>query len=254
VGVSPFYAASAIANQGLNIQDSSNQFYANGAQPGGILETDRAMKQDTADRVKAYWETAFSGSNAGKVAILADGLKYKQVDPLKASDAQLVEQLNWIDEKICSCFGMPPHKVGVGDQPNYNNIEALNQQYYSECLQPHITSIQELLAHGLETRPYTIAFDLTDLMRMDTATMVKAASEGIRAGFLAPNEARRIFFGLPHVDGGDTPYLQHQDYSLEALARRDSAAPAPPSGGAVVSEDEQEKAVTAAFAKMLEPA
>jgi HK97 family phage portal protein len=254
VGVSPFYAASAIANQGLNIQDSSNQFYANGAQPGGILQTDRAMKQDTADRVKAYWETAFSGSNAGKVAILADGLKYKQVDPLKASDAQLVEQLNWIDEKICSCFGMPPHKVGVGDQPNYNNIEALNQQYYSECLQPHITSIQELLAHGLETRPYTIAFDLTDLMRMDTATMVKAASEGIRAGFLAPNEARRIFFGLPHVDGGDTPYLQHQDYSLEALARRDSAAPAPPSGGAVVSEDEQEKAVTAAFAKMLVPA
>lgn len=255
VGVSPLYAAAAIANQGLNIQDNSSQFYANGAQPGGILETDRGMKQDTADRVKTYWETAFSGSNAGKVAILADGLKYKQVDPLKASDAQLVEQLNWVDEKICSSFGMPPHKVGVGDQPNYNNIEALNQQYLSECLQSHIVSIQDLLAQGLDTRPYTIEFDLHDLLRMDTATAVTAAAEGIRAGFLAPNEARRLFFNLPHVEGGDTPYLQHQDYSLEALARRDSQAPAPASAGAATSvasdEADDEKALIDAFAKVL---
>jgi hypothetical protein len=67
---------------------------------------------------------------------------------------------------------------------------------------------------------------------MDTATMVKAASEGIRAGFLAPNEARRIFFHLPPVQGGDTPYMQIQDHSLAALDRRDSAQPAPESGGA----------------------
>jgi phage portal protein BeeE len=38
---------------------------------------------------------------------------------------------------------------------------------------------------------------------------------------LAPNEARRRL-NLKPVTGGDTPYLQQQNYSLEALSKRDS--------------------------------
>ena len=59
--------------------------------------------------------------------------------------------------------------------------------------------------------------------------MVKAAADGVKAGFLSPNEARRMFFNLPPVAGGESPYLQQQDFSLAALARRDAATPAPPS-------------------------
>lgn len=226
-GVSPLYAAAGIALHGLNIHHTSNVFQANGAHPGGLVTYEKHIPQDAADRIKNYWQTEFGGDNAGKVAVLGDNAKYLPVEPMKAVDTQLIEQQNWIDEKICSCFGMPPHKVGVGDQPNYNNIEALNQQYWSECLQHMAEAIQTLLIEGLDARPYLIRLDKTDLLRMDTATMVKAASEGIRAGFLAPNEARRIFFDLPPVEGGDTPYMQHQDYSLGALARRDAENPAP---------------------------
>jgi hypothetical protein len=39
------------------------------------------------------------------------------------------------------------------------------------------------------------------------------------------NEARATI-GLPPVEGGDTPYLQQQNYALSALARRDTQ-PAP---------------------------
>ena len=38
---------------------------------------------------------------------------------------------------------------------------------------------------------------------------------------IAPNEGRRQL-DLPPVPGGDTPYLQVQNYSLEALAKRDA--------------------------------
>jgi HK97 family phage portal protein len=238
----------------MNIQSSSSRFFPNGPQPGGLLMSEHPVPQDMATRLKETWETNFSGDNAGKIAMLGGGLKYQPLEQHSATDTQLSEQINWIDEKICSCFGMPPHKVGVGDQPNYNNIEALNQQYWSECLQDKAEAMQTLLVEGLGAHPYVIKLDTADLLKMDTATMVKAASEGIRAGFLAPNEARRIFFNLPPVEGGETPYMQHQDYSLGALARRDATAPAPESAGAAPDSGgvEQQAAARIEYQKCLE--
>jgi hypothetical protein len=54
---------------------------------------------------------------------------------------------------------------------------------------------------------------------------MKAAHDAIAGGVLTPNEARFKYFGLGPVEGGDTPYLQQQMYSLAALATRDPAAP-----------------------------
>ncbi len=49
---------------------------------------------------------------------------------------------------------------------------------------------------------------------------------------MAPNEARRRE-DLPPVDGGDTPYLQVQNYSLAALANRDAREAVMPAPGEV---------------------
>jgi phage portal protein BeeE len=61
-------------------------------------------------------------------------------------------------------------------------------------------------------------------MRMDTATLVRSISEAIGSGAMAPNEGRKRL-SLPPVAGGDTPYLQQQNYSLAALDERDKASP-----------------------------
>jgi len=61
-------------------------------------------------------------------------------------------------------------------------------------------------------------------MRMDTPSLMKAASDGIGSGGVAPNEARKRWLNLGPVTGGDTPYLQEQNYSLQALDKRDSLA------------------------------
>src|SRR4030095_7588672 len=61
-----------------------------------------------------------------------------------------------------------------------------------------------------------------------------AAAEAIGSGAIAPDEARRKYFGLGPVAGGHTPYMQQQMFSLEALAHRDAAdpfaKPTPPAG------------------------
>lgn len=223
VGVPPLYAAGLAAMQGNSIQSSSSKFFANGARPSGVLTAPGEISDETAERLKEYWEEKYTGENAGKVAVLGDGLKYEALTA-KAVDAQLVEQWKWTDEKICSAFKVPPYKVYVGPMPTYQNAEVLDRIYYAGCLQRYIESIEALLDDGLGLPPnFATEFDLDDLMRMDTALKMKTMADGVAAGILAPNEGRRKF-NLPPVPGGNTPYLQQQNYSLAALDRRDGSA------------------------------
>jgi phage portal protein BeeE len=151
---------------------------------------------------------------------------------MRSTDAQLIEQLKWTAENVCTCFHVPAYKVGVGTPPAFNNIEALDQQYYSQCLQILIECIELLLDEGLSIKaPQSTEFDLDDLLRMDSATLIDVQAKGVGAGLVAPNEGRRKL-GLPPVKGGETPYLQQQNYSLAALDARDRAMPAPSSVGA----------------------
>jgi phage portal protein BeeE len=146
---------------------------------------------------------------------------------MNAVDAQLIEQLQWTSETVCSAFHVPPYMVGVGPPPNYNNIEALNQQYYSQCLQSLVESMELVLDEGLELpKPYGTEFDLDDLLRMDSKTMMDTIARGIQAAIYSPNEGRAKV-NLKPTPGGETPYLQVQNYSLEALAARDQAPDSP---------------------------
>lgn len=227
VGVSPIYACGLAAMQGLKIQTNSEEFFANKSQPGGVLTAPGNIDIETAKRVKEHWESNFSGANAGRVAVLGDGLTYEPM-AMTAHDAQLIEQLRWTGNTVCSCYHVPPYMVGIGPMPSYNNIQALNQQYYSQALQNLIESLELCLDEGLELpKPFGVQFDLDALLRMDTLTATESAAKGIGAGFLKPNEARAKF-DLKPVKGGDTPYLQQQNYSLAALDDRDRRAPAPP--------------------------
>lgn len=223
-GVSPLSACGLAALQGIKIQENSTRFFQNGSRPGGVLTAPGLIDDTTAKRIKEHWDNNFTGVNAGKVAVLGDGLKYEQMS-ISAVDADLINQLKMSSEQVCSAFHVPAFMVGVGPPPSYNNVEALYQMYYSQCLQTHIEGIEAVLDDGLKlvkaNQDAGTEFDLDDLLRMDTATQYKTYGDGVSRGLLAPNEARKKL-NLPPVKGGATPYLQQQNYSLEALDKRDS--------------------------------
>lgn len=227
-GLSPIYAAATKALTGLRIQDTSSKFFARGALPSGILTAPGAIADDTAKRLKEHWEENYSGKNTGRVAVLGDGLKFERMS-VTAEDSQLIEQLKWTAEAVCGAFGVPVYMV-MGTAPNYNNVQSLTQQYYSQCLQILIESMELLLDEGLAIKPAETGnrrgtrFNLDDLLRMDTQTQVTAIKDAVGAGVMAPNEGRRKL-NLEPARGGESPYLQQQNYSLAALAERDSDKP-----------------------------
>jgi HK97 family phage portal protein len=226
VGVSPIYACGVAALQGIRIQNNSSQFFANGSKPGGVLTAPGPISQETAARVKSYWDTNFSGDNMGKVAVLGDGLKYEAM-AVTAKDAELVEQLKWTGSDVCTAFKVPGYKIGIGDPPSYNTAEMLNQQYYDQCLQFHVESLELAMDVGLglayskiDGRWLGTEFETDDLLRMDYGSLVKAEKDA--SGIKTINEQRRRL-NLSPVTGGATVYLQHQDHSIQALARRDAS-------------------------------
>ncbi|HIB6763634.1 TPA: phage portal protein, partial [Escherichia coli] len=159
--------------------------------------------------------------NAGKTAILSNGAKYNPTT-FSPVDAQTVEQLKMTAEIVCSVFRVPAYKIGVGQPPSSDNVEALEQQYYSQCLQTLIESIELLLDEALETgENESTEFDVTTLLRMDSERRMKTLGESVKNTLLTPNEARKRE-NLPPLAGGDALYLQQQNYSLEALSRRDA--------------------------------
>ncbi len=226
VGLSPIFAAGVAAMQGLAIQNNSSQFFANKSQPGGILTAPCSISDETAQRLKAAWTAGFTGDNAGKIAVVGDGLKYEPIT-LSATDAQLIEQFKWSAEIICSVFHVPPYKIGVGPMPTNNNVQALNVEYYSQCLQVLIEAAElcqdEALGIGIgakkDGQTFGTEFDTDNLLRMDTVTQMEALDKS--KGIMTPNEQRKKL-DLKKVKGGNSPFLQQQNFSLEALAKRDA--------------------------------
>jgi HK97 family phage portal protein len=245
IGVSPLYACGLSALQGLTIQQTSNKFFAGGSNPGGVLTAPGAISDDTAKRLKDYWDTNFTGANVGKVAVLGDGLKYEAMT-VTAADAQLIDQLKWTSETVCACYHVPAFMIGVGPPPPFANVEPMLQQYHAQCIQALVTSCELTLDEGLGIAgtDYGTEFDIDDLIWMDTATKTKAAADAIGSGAMAPNEARAKYFGLGSVKGGQTPYMQQQNYSLAALDDRDRdqpfAKPAPAAPAAAPAPAELE--------------
>lgn len=221
-GVSPLYAAALSVGQGRQIQKNSATLHQNNSRPGGILEAAGAISDETAEQLRKYWADNYTGNNAGKVAVLADGLSYKSFDVQTAANAQVIEQLKWSSEVVAMVFHVPPYKIGVGATTG-SNIESENIRYFSEALQIRISSIELLMKEGLNlSSDLGVRFDLEDLFKMDTKTMIETQEIAVGAGIKEINEARKIM-NLPPIEGGDTAYLQQQNFSIKALARRDAS-------------------------------
>lgn len=227
VGISPLYAAALACTQGTNIQRSSARLAANGVRPGGILTAPGKINPEDAKRLKETWEGQYGGSQgATKIAILGDGLKFESLT-MTADEAQLIEQLKFTAEMVCSAYHVPPFMIGVGTEPSAGGVQDRTLRYYTQCLQKHFEDIELCLDDALgigegitvNGQIYGTEFDVPNLLRMDSATQMEVLDKG--KNYFSPNEGRAQI-GLPPKPGGDDVYRQQQEFSLSALQKRDA--------------------------------
>lgn len=225
VGISPIYACGMSATQGRRIQTHGTKFFENMSRPSGMLTAPSEIDDETAERMKREFETKFGGTNIGRLFVAGSGLKYEPMT-MPAEQAQLIEQLEWTVADVARAFGgIPLYKLNAGPLPTNDNVEAVQRQYYEDCLQILFESLEACLDEGLGLPAgYRTEVDVDSLMRMDTAAQIESLGKSVKDGWMAPNEARKAR-NLRPVKGGNSPMMQQQQFALEALAERDAEKP-----------------------------
>lgn len=244
IGVPPLAAAHWPALKNMKIMRSATEFFANNAQPGGLLTAPAGMSDEDSEEVKKYWNKEFSGTQSGKVAVIGADMKFTPF-AMKSIDAQMVEQMRYSDEQICQPFGIPPFKVGIGTIPSGLGVDGVNLMYYNDALQVHIQHMEDLLDDGLNIhRPLGVELDTEPLLRMDEGKRAEVATKLVGGGIETPNEGRVRFNRTP-LEGGDTVYMQQQDYPLDQVRLNKIEPPAPPAPPAPAppSEPEEDPAI-----------
>lgn len=223
IGTAPLDRALSGATARGGILDNAGDLSSHASVPPGILTTPEGISDEEADQLADRWRKI----PKGRIAVIDAAYKF---EPLAAKyvDSQSKELAELSGQDICAAFGVPPWKMGIGVRPT-GDPEALQIIYYQDCLQWQVEEIEQALDYGLQVAAgLYIELDSACLMKLDSSTRANVQKLLVGAGIMAPNEAR-LAWELGPVNGGATPYLQQQNYSLDALYKRDQAAPAPSS-------------------------
>jgi HK97 family phage portal protein len=194
VGISPLALSRDCLGLALAAQEYGARFFSNGGTPAGLLTTDKVLKDPEKQRER--WMQVYGGtSNAGKIAVLEEGLDFKPISS-SPEEAQLLDTRKFSVTEIARIFRVPPHLVGDLSAATFSNIENQALQYVKFTLMPWIIRWEQALCTKLllpsEQSSMHIRFQVDGLMRGDYQTRMGAYSTGIQNGFMSPNDVRRL--------------------------------------------------------------
>lgn len=212
IGYSPIAMAKNAVGLALATEDYGAAFFANGANPGGVLEHPGVIKPEQADRLRESWQSQFGGANAHKVAVLEEGLKFHQMS-IPPEQAQFLETRKFQINEIARIFRVPPHMVGDLEKSSFSNIEQQSLEFVKYTLDPWVVrweqSLQQALILPSEKATTFIKFNLDGLLRGDYQSRMEGYSTGIQNGFMSVNDVRGLedMNLLTTEEGGDLHFV-----------------------------------------------
>ena len=194
VGYSPIALAKNAVGMVIATEDYGASFFANGANPGGILEHPGTITNP--GKIRDSWEAIYKGAkNFGKVAVLEDGLKFHQIS-IPPEQAQFLETRKFQLNEIARIFRIPPHMIGDLEKSSFSNIEQQSLEFVKYTLDPWVVRLEQSMQQALilpsEKESIYIKFNVDGLLRGDYETRMKGYAIGIQNGFLSPNDIRRL--------------------------------------------------------------
>lgn len=194
VGYSPIAMAKNAIGMAIACEEYGAKFFANGAQPSGVLEHPGTIKDPS--RVRESWQNTFGGSqNANKVAVLEEGMKYTPIS-ISPEQAQFLETRKFQIDEIARIFRVPPHMVGDLEKSSFSNIEQQSLEFVKYTLDPWVSRWEQSMMRSLltaeEKKQYFVKFNVDGLLRGDYASRMSGYAVGIQNGFMSPNDVRSL--------------------------------------------------------------
>jgi len=201
-GRSPLMAVADTYNIFENMQTFENALFSNMARPEGVLTTEQNIGKAEIETLRQMWSERYGGiKRAGKIAVLAAGLKYQNIT-MSPRELSFLAGRKMGREEICAAFGVPLSKV-TAENVNLANARVGEEQYQRDTIRPRLWRIEEKINEffmPLYAPNIFVAFD--DPVPQDREFDLKRIQAGLKSNFLTINEVRRRE-GLPAVSWGD---------------------------------------------------
>jgi HK97 family phage portal protein len=208
-GLSPIRQHRMTVGMAMEALAYGEQFYRNGTRLAGALEHPAKVSSEAAERLRSSWTATYAGkANAGKVAILEEGMKFNPFT-MPMEDAQYVETRKFSVSEIARIYGVPPHKIGDLDKATFSNIEHQSIESVNDCMMPHFVQIEQeanakLLTERQRDQGYEAKHNLKALLRGDIKTQMEAIKIGREAGLYSVNDGLELLDRNPvEGAGGD---------------------------------------------------
>ncbi|MFA5381803.1 MAG: phage portal protein [Candidatus Micrarchaeia archaeon] len=229
-GLSPLEVARLSLEQDYYAAKYNRNFFVNGAQPGGVLESKENLIQEEFDRLLAQWNDRHQGvDKAHEIALLEGGITYKQTG-ISQSDMLFLEgrKLNR-DEILGGIYKVPKGELGIEDDTgSYAKDKVARKRFWETTLDPYMTLIEMglwgQLCHTI-TGGVWPEFDRKSIpaLQEDRDILLGQAQKLFAMGYPANVINEHLDMGLPEIDGGNVGYLP---FNLQPAGSIQAPAPA----------------------------
>lgn len=246
-GISRLQSGVQILGAQIAANRSAQTAFKQGLKVGGFFEDTNSNKKgwqteelrDFYQRLNEYGRM----ENAGKMMKLPFGLK-----PLSGSEfrinpveAQLLESRFFGIEEICRLFNVPPQLIGQSNKASSwaSSIENINLHFVVYSLTPTLVRIEKRLKKKLLTPAeisagIEIKFNLSGLLRGDTASRQAFYASALQNGYLNRDEVRDLE-DRGTIPGGDKYTVQTNMTEVNKMTE----TPKPAAGTKPTGDDDE---------------
>lgn len=171
VGRSRLARARETFSTAIAVERHASNTFRNGVTLSGVLSHPDNIGEDASERLRTSFEGIHKGSgNAGKVAVLEEGLKWQAIS-VAPEDAELLASRKFGGENIARIYRVPPPVLGDMAGNNYSNAVEMNRWFAIHCIRAWATKWERAIERALLSeegrRSIEVEFDMDELTRGD---------------------------------------------------------------------------------------
>jgi HK97 family phage portal protein len=193
-GYSPIQMMRETLGLTLSLEEYGARYFGNGAKPGGVLEHPDALSEGATIKLRQSWNEMHQGlSNSHRIAILEEGMTYKQLG-LAPEESQFLESRGFQKREIAQIFRVPPHMLGDLEKSSFASMEHQTLNFVQNCIRPWLERIEQAIHFKClsekEMDKIIVEFFVDSLLRGDSKTRNEVLQIKRQNGVITANEWR----------------------------------------------------------------